>query len=110
MNILLTLDEYRLMRKFISHRNQDLRTDDIYTGDFLSDGMFYLDPGIHFDKINILFPVHQKLDRTCIDIMTCWAILSAASYNLSRVLCFSPILGAISTTFWNRRCTEQSLS
>src|SRR5690625_2998550 len=94
MNILLTLDEYRLMRKFISHRNQDLRTDDIYTGDFvrtqilismgyeqdlrtddiytgdfLSDGMFYLDPGIHFDKINILFPVHQKLDRTCIDII-----------------------------------------
>ncbi|SPF81546.1 hypothetical protein PRI8871_03370 [Pseudoprimorskyibacter insulae] len=44
--------------------DQDLRLNDVDTGDFFGDGVFHLNAGVHLDEIELAgFHIHQELDR-----------------------------------------------
>ena len=49
----------------------DLFLDYIHTGDHLSDRMFDLQAGVHFEEVIILIFVHQELNRARIFIFHC---------------------------------------
>src|SRR5690606_25246994 len=56
-------DRYQVFSgDFFSHGYLDLFLDQIVVYDFFGHGVFHLDPGIHFHKIEIPVFVHQKFD------------------------------------------------
>ncbi|MBD5803263.1 hypothetical protein AZOA_26990 [Azoarcus sp. Aa7] len=48
----------------------DLRLDDVHAGDLLGDGVFDLDPGVHFDEVEGTgVGVHEELDRAGVGVI-----------------------------------------
>ena len=52
------------MRKFVTHRNQNLTSNDVNARYFFRNGVFNLHAWIDFDEINLLVFIHQKFDRS----------------------------------------------
>src|SRR5690606_37284387 len=57
-------------RKGFSLCNRDLFFDKINSSDHLGNGMFHLEPGIHFQKIEIKLLVNNELDRSNTRVLT----------------------------------------
>ena len=49
--------------------NLYLAANDINTGYLFSDSVFHLDTGVDLDKIDVLFFINEKLDRTGIAVV-----------------------------------------
>ena len=44
--------------------DEDLLFDQVHSRDHLGDGMLHLDPGIHFDEVEVVVAVQQEFDGT----------------------------------------------
>ena len=90
----------------------DLGLHDVDAGDHLGDRVLHLDAGVHLDEVEVRPScVQQELDRAGVDVA------DGAGERDGRLAQPRPQggverngAGAISITFWWRRCTEQSRS
>ena len=58
------IDVFLGIAQMLARSNPDLLFDQIQPGDQFGNRMFYLDSGIHLQKIEVEIPIHQKFDRT----------------------------------------------
>ena len=68
-HIFLSLNKNHRMVEGVALRYQNLHPNQVNAGDFFGDGMLYLNPGVHFDEIDIFRFVYQKLDGSCTGIV-----------------------------------------
>ena len=92
-------------------RDLDLAAHDVDAGDHFGDGVFHLDARVHFDEVPLVgVGVDQELD--CAGVVVTGGARQCDG-RVGELGADSPVrstAGATSTTFWWRRCTEQSRS
>ena len=97
----------------LARRDAHLRLHEVDVGDLLGDGVLDLDARVHLDE-DVLSPlarVEQELDRAGVDVADRLGERDRVGADpLAQVAGSRFGAGAISTTFWWRRCTEQSRS
>ena len=100
----------RLVQR-VALRDQDLAAHEVDAGDDLGHGVLDLDARVHLDEEELAaIDVEQELDGAGVAIADRRHSVAAASQMRCRSSCGRLMLGAISTTFWWRRWTEQSRS
>ena len=63
--------DIRLVKcQFVTCSNKQLLLHKVNARDFLSDRMFNLKPSIHFQKVEVLFIIHEKLNSSRSSIAT----------------------------------------
>ena len=55
-------------RQLFTRRNADLQVDQINSSNQLRHGMFHLQARVHFQKKEVLYPIHEEFDGACITI------------------------------------------
>ena len=96
----------------VALRDQDLRAHEVDAGDHLGDRVLDLDARVHLDEEPLVACRDRRGTRPCrrCRSRSPRAICTAASQSSVRHRRSRPTAGATSTTFWWRRCTEQSRS
>ena len=95
----------------LAGRDPQLRLDQVDVGDLLGDRVLDLDPRVHLDEDVVAVRVEQELDGAGVAVADLRGEADRVGADPVRA---APgrgsAPGAISTTFWWRRCTEQSRS
>ena len=103
-------DVVLLAAQGLARGDADLLLDEVDAGDQLRDGVLHLDAGVHLDEVELL-ALDEELDGAGAVVADRLARASPrrgpSCVRRSGVM---PGLGLSSTTFWWRRCTEQSRS
>ena len=96
----------------VALRDQDLRAHEVEAGDDLGDRVLDLDARVHLDEEPLVaVEIVEELDGARVVVAISRAMPRRRVAQLADARSVgSPTLGAISTTFWCRRCTEQSRS
>ena len=68
MHVRLTGDADAGIAEGIALGNQNLGTHQIDAGDHFRDGMLHLNPGVHLNEIVVALFIHQKFQRTGVDV------------------------------------------
>lgn len=100
---------FLLDRQRLTGSDTQLFFDQVNAGDHFSNRVFYLNTGVHFDEIELAV-FEQELESTCTAIADINTRFSATFADVATQFRVMPGAGASSTTFWWRRCMEQSRS
>ena len=111
-DVLLPRQGHRRVVERVTLRDENLRLDEVDAGDHFGDGVLDLDARVDLDEVPLLrVDVVEEFDGACVAVV---GLASEAEPRLRTVRreCSDGrfAAGATSTTFWWRRCTEQSRS
>ena len=105
------LQLFLLQRQRLAGGDAQLPFDQIQAGDHFGDRVLDLQAGVHLHEVEGAVLVGDELDRAGADIANCLGRGNGGFAHLAAAfLGVMPGAGASSSTFWWRRCTEQSRS
>jgi hypothetical protein len=97
-------------RQRLAGGDAQLPFDQILAGDHFGDRVLDLQAGVHFHEVERAVLIGDELDRAGADVADRLGGGDGGFAHLAAAFGVMPGAGASSSTFWWRRCTEQSRS